>query len=108
MAFLYFLSLSCFFIFRTYSAAVLQQPLGTHGLEDSISTAASFDDLLGKLQSPLLNVTPVGSPCYTKPGPLNEALCKVVRQKRESDTWVTDQPGGYFWVISDPHMILHP
>lgn len=76
-------------------AAFSQQPLGGNK-----PTRSELSDAYIKLQEEvgnrLIQPSPFAKPCYL---PDNEAECKDIYGKKTLDTWISDQPGGYFYVL---------
>ena len=84
-------------------AAILQQPLRVDGFDSRLESSAGLAKLRESVGHRLFNASPVAKPCYSRPDPFNPGQCDIVRNWKTNDSWVSDQPGGYFYVRLNFH-----
>ena len=80
---------------KASSAAVVQQPLQANSLTSVLRGPASRTPSQAAVESISFNPSPLGKPCYS---PISHAECAVVNLNKTNDLWISDQPGGYFYV----------
>lgn len=83
----------------TLGAALNQQPLDLSNLGTPDGYQVALDELREVVGDSLFSPSPLAKPCYD---PLNEELCDIVNKSKTNDVWVSNQPGGYFYVSTQP------
>jgi hypothetical protein len=84
-------------------AAILQQPLHVDGFDSRPESSAGLAKLRASVGHRLINASPVAKPCYSWPDPFNQSQCDIVKNWTKNDIWISDQPGGYYYVRLNFH-----
>lgn len=86
---------ACLWLPHVFSAAIVQHPLKADESCQSSNNDAALDKLKQDLGERLIPATPYARPCYEGG---DAAECLNVHAFKTNDMWLTDQPGGYFYV----------
>lgn len=84
-------------------AAIVQQPLRVDGFDSRLKYSVGLAKLRASVGKCLIDASPVAKPCYSWPGPFSQDQCDIVKNWKTNDTWISDQPGGYFYVRLNFH-----
>ena len=79
-------------------AGLIQQPLLLNGIDAPLQRSLALTKLRDEVDERLIEASPIGKPCYFKPGPLDLDACNIAKKFKKDDAWVSGQPGGYYYV----------
>ena len=92
-------------LLETARAAIVQQPLPASHFGAPADASAILAQLKASVGNRVLHATPVAWPCY-HPEEYNSAHdCYVVEKSKTDNSWLSDQPGGYYYVRKFFHVL---
>ena len=84
-------------------ATLVQQPLHVSDFSSPLESSATLAESEASLCDGIFRATPVAWPCYHLEEQGNGHDCHVVEQSRTNGYWLSDQPGGYYYVSNFLH-----
>lgn len=85
-------------LIETSSATHVQQPLHLSDFGSPLESSVTLAESEASVCDGIFRPTPVAWPCYHLKEQGNGHDCHVVEQSKTDDYWLSDQPGGYYYV----------
>ena len=79
-------------------ATLVQQPLHFSDFGSPLQPSATLAESEASVCDAIFRATPVAWPCYHLEEQGNRHDCHVVDQSKKNGYWLSDQPGGYYYV----------
>lgn len=88
----------CSWFSRVNAAFIEQHVLQNKQVAMRHSVSESLKTLQNVVGDRLIEVRPPANPCFREPGIFDKTACDAVKLNNRTDTWIFEQPGGYFYV----------
>ena len=79
-------------------ATVVQHPLHVSDSGSSLGSSATLAEFKASVCDGIFHAKPVAWPCYHLEEQNNGHDCSVVEQSKTDGYWLSNQPGGYYYV----------
>ena len=84
-------------------ATLVQQPLHVSDFSSPHGSSITLAEAEASVCDGIFRATPVAWPCYHLGEQDNGHDCHVVEQSKTNGYWLSDQPGGYYYVSKCLH-----
>ena len=79
-------------------ATIVQQPLHVSDFGSPLGSSAALAESKASVCDGIFRAKPVAWPCYHLEEQNNGRDCSVVEQSKTDGYWLSNQPGGYYYV----------